>query len=176
VGAWFWLFIIIIIIIIFQFCDVAKDELAKFDYRLDMKVEKKSELFCILGYLLELIIQIWQFEILIYFILKFDEFGPFFFPWKILCVTQNNIFEVEIWGNFTENKNTGWGGILKRKGLWQGDKLRIALHFGNALALGIINYSKTWSTIITNLNSVRWEKVPYTYSLRKEWEGSYTYK
>jgi hypothetical protein len=46
------------LLFIFQFCDVAKDELAKFDYRLDMKVEKKSELFCILGYLLELIIQI----------------------------------------------------------------------------------------------------------------------
>jgi len=49
---------LLLLLLLFQFCDVAKDDLAKFDYRLDMKVEKKSELFCILGYLLELIIQI----------------------------------------------------------------------------------------------------------------------
>jgi hypothetical protein len=41
-----------------------------------------------------------------YFISKSGEFGPFF-PWKILCVGRNHIFQVEIWRNFAkENKNT----------------------------------------------------------------------
>jgi hypothetical protein len=37
------------------------DDLARFGYRLDMKVEKTAESFYILGYLLELIIKIWRF-------------------------------------------------------------------------------------------------------------------
>jgi hypothetical protein len=64
-----------------------------------MKVEKKPESFDIPGYLLELIINIWQFEN--FFFSKFGEFVPFF-PWKILG--QNSIFEVEIWQNFTKKK------------------------------------------------------------------------
>jgi hypothetical protein len=39
-----------------------QDDLARFGYRLDMKVEKNSESFYILGYLLELIIKISLFE------------------------------------------------------------------------------------------------------------------
>jgi hypothetical protein len=38
---------------------IDKNNLAKFGYKLDMKVEKKS--FYILGYLLELKIKIWRF-------------------------------------------------------------------------------------------------------------------
>jgi hypothetical protein len=39
----------------------SKNNLAKFGYILDMKVERKKESLYILGYLLELIIKIWQF-------------------------------------------------------------------------------------------------------------------
>jgi hypothetical protein len=45
-----------------------------------MKVEKISESFYILGYLLELIIKIWKFGKV--FFSKSGEFGPFF-PLKI---------------------------------------------------------------------------------------------
>jgi hypothetical protein len=38
-----------------------ENNLAKFGYILDMKVEKKSKSFYVLGYLLELIIKIWRF-------------------------------------------------------------------------------------------------------------------
>jgi hypothetical protein len=71
---------------------------------MDMKVEKKSEYFYILGYLLELIIKIWQSELLL--LLKSGKFDPFF-PWKTLCIHQNHIFEVKIWQSFTPpKKNT----------------------------------------------------------------------
>jgi hypothetical protein len=40
-----------------------------------MKVEKKSESFYILGYLLEVILKFWRFE---KHSSKFGEFGPFF--------------------------------------------------------------------------------------------------
>jgi len=49
---------------------------------MDMKVEKNSESFYILGYLLKLIIKIWQSEILL-LLLKSSKFEPFF-PWKTL--------------------------------------------------------------------------------------------
>jgi hypothetical protein len=39
----------------------SKNNLAEFGYILDMKVERKKESLYILGYLLELIIKIWQF-------------------------------------------------------------------------------------------------------------------
>jgi len=45
----------------------------------DMKVEKNAGSFYILGYLLELIVDIWQFDFLFdFFILTFGEFGPNF--------------------------------------------------------------------------------------------------
>jgi len=39
---------------------INKKNLARFGYRLNMKKKKKTESFNILGYLLELIIKIWQ--------------------------------------------------------------------------------------------------------------------
>jgi hypothetical protein len=42
----------------------------------DMKVEKKLGSFYILGYLLELIVEIWQFEFFLFS--KFGKYGPFF--------------------------------------------------------------------------------------------------
>jgi hypothetical protein len=33
--------------------------------------------------------------------------GPFF-PWKLLCIGQNHIFQVEVWQNFAKGKNTTW--------------------------------------------------------------------
>jgi hypothetical protein len=42
----------------------------------DMKVEKNPGSFYILGYLPELIVEIWRFEF--FFFSKFGEFGPFF--------------------------------------------------------------------------------------------------
>jgi hypothetical protein len=43
------------------FLDESVNNLAKFGYILDVKVENKQKPFYILGYLLELIIKIWQF-------------------------------------------------------------------------------------------------------------------
>jgi hypothetical protein len=70
----------------FQFCDVAEVvisirfcDLARFGYILHMKVEKQTEFFYILGYLLELIIKTWQSEI---FFGNLANLGHFF-PWKI---------------------------------------------------------------------------------------------
>jgi hypothetical protein len=45
------------------FLDESVNNLAKFGYILDVKVENKQKPFYILGYLLELIIKIWQFRI-----------------------------------------------------------------------------------------------------------------
>jgi hypothetical protein len=39
------------------------------------------------------------FGFVFYFSSKSGEFGPFF-PWKILCIGRNNVFQVEIWRNF----------------------------------------------------------------------------
>jgi len=35
--------------------------------------------------------------------LKSGKFGPLF-PWKILCIGQNHIFQVNIWQNFIKKK------------------------------------------------------------------------
>jgi hypothetical protein len=45
---------------------------------------KKIESFYILGYLQELIIEIWQFGFYFFFEI-WQNLGPFF-PWKILCI------------------------------------------------------------------------------------------
>jgi hypothetical protein len=66
-----------------------------------MKVKKNQNPSYILGYLLELIIKIWQFGKK--YSLKSGEFGPFF-PWKILCIGQNHIFQVKIWRNLGPKK------------------------------------------------------------------------
>jgi hypothetical protein len=59
---------------------VQKNNLAKFFFIIDMKVEKKkkTESFFILGYLLEVMIRLWRFGI--FFNLNFGEFGPLFSP------------------------------------------------------------------------------------------------
>jgi hypothetical protein len=77
-----------------------QNNLAKFGYILDMKVGKKERKkrknpFDILGYLLELIIKIWQIEISFFFS-KSGKFGGVFFfgfafsPMKNPCY-QNHI-------------------------------------------------------------------------------------
>ncbi len=72
--------------------DHSKNNLAKFGYILDRKVERKKESLYILGYLLELIIKIWQFG---FFILRSNKFGPFF-PWIFFFYTgQNHNFSVQ---------------------------------------------------------------------------------
>jgi len=38
--------------------------------------------------------------------LKSSEFGPFF-PWKIPCISQDYIFQVEIWRKFASKRNSG---------------------------------------------------------------------
>jgi hypothetical protein len=53
---------------------------------------KIKNCFYILGYLLELILNIWQFEKKN---LKSSKFEPFF-PWKILLIAGNHIFKVKI--------------------------------------------------------------------------------
>jgi hypothetical protein len=65
---------------------------------MEMKVEKKTESFYIIGYLLELIIKIWQSELLL--LLKSGKFEPIF-PWKTLCIDQNHIFKVKISQSFS---------------------------------------------------------------------------
>jgi hypothetical protein len=62
---------------------------------------KKS--FYILGYLLELIIKIWQFGF-IFFLSKSDTFGPFFIPWKILFVKIKIMFFRSKICNFSPQK------------------------------------------------------------------------
>ncbi len=70
-----------------------ENNLAKFGYIIDMKIRKQTISFYILGYLLEVSIKVWQFGIFKF--QKSDKFGPFF-PWKILCIGQNHIFQVQI--------------------------------------------------------------------------------
>ncbi len=73
-----------------------KDDLARFGYRLDMKIEKNQNPSI---FLLGLIIKIWRFGNL--YFPKSGKFGPFFSPLKILCIGQkNHIFQVKIWQNF----------------------------------------------------------------------------
>jgi len=54
----------------------SKNNLAKFGYILDMKVERKKESLYILGYLLELIIKIWQFGFFILDLTNLDQSFP----------------------------------------------------------------------------------------------------
>jgi len=58
-----------------------------------VKRKKRKESVYILGYLPELIIKIWLFGN--FFPSKFGEFGPVF-QCKILLISRNNIFQVEI--------------------------------------------------------------------------------
>jgi len=64
----------------------SKNNLAKFGYILDMKVERKKESLYILGYLLELIIKIWQFGFFILDLTNLDHLLHEFFliPVKII--------------------------------------------------------------------------------------------
>jgi hypothetical protein len=39
--------------------------------------------------------------------LESGKFGPFF-SWKILCISWNYIFQVEIWQNFAQTKALVW--------------------------------------------------------------------
>jgi hypothetical protein len=64
-----------------------KDDLARFGYRLDMKIEKNQNPSI---FLLGLIIKIWQFGNL--YFPKSSKFGPIFFPLKILCIGWNIFF------------------------------------------------------------------------------------
>jgi len=80
------------------------NDLARFGYIIDMKVFFffKTESFYILGYVLKVIIRLWQFGIFLN--LKCVKFGPFF-PWKILlCISRNHIFQV---GNLAKIYNPG---------------------------------------------------------------------
>jgi hypothetical protein len=61
---------------------------------------KIKESFYILGYILELIIKIWQ-SGTFFFFSKIWQIRAIFFPWKFLCIGWNHILQVEIWWNFT---------------------------------------------------------------------------
>ncbi len=77
-----------------------ENNLAKFGYILDTKVEKKrkKESFYVLGYLLELIIK--KCDDLDLFLFKiWQNLGYFFFHEKSFCISQNHVFEVEIGKN-----------------------------------------------------------------------------
>ncbi len=66
-----------------------------------MKVEKIAESFYIFGYILELIIKRWRFEI------KFFEIRLISIIFSIknpFCVGRHHIFRVEIWRNFSREK------------------------------------------------------------------------
>jgi len=69
-----------------QFCDVAevviihKDDLARFGYILDMKVEKKFKTFYNFGYLLKLLMKIWRFDF--YLCRNLANLGTTFFSMK----------------------------------------------------------------------------------------------
>jgi hypothetical protein len=93
--------------------DHSQNDLAKFGYILEMKVERKTESFYILGYLLELIIKIWWFGIK-FKIQKLVNFGPFF-AWKILWILgQNHIFQVKICQKFASKRNTIFESVWSR--------------------------------------------------------------
>jgi len=89
----------------------SKTILANSGYMLDMKIEKNPGSFYILGYQLKLIVESWQFEFL--FFSKFGKFGPFS-PWKLLCIGQNHIFQVEFLQKILPiKKNTGYNLLSK---------------------------------------------------------------
>jgi hypothetical protein len=63
------------------------------------------EFFCILGYLLELIIKIWRFE-KINKSSNSGEFESFFSMKNPFCIgNRNHIFQVKIWRKFTSKSN-----------------------------------------------------------------------
>jgi hypothetical protein len=72
--------------------DHPENNLAKFGYRLDMKVEKKNRI--LLCSWLRMRTYHKNLAIWIYFCSKSSEFGPNF-PWKILCIGRNHIFQFE---------------------------------------------------------------------------------
>jgi hypothetical protein len=79
-----------------------------------MKVLKNQNPSYILGYLLELIIKIWQFGRKKFF--KIWRIWAIFFPWEILCIGQNHIFQVKIWRNLAPKKrlvSTNVGPLLE---------------------------------------------------------------
>jgi hypothetical protein len=79
---------------------VPKYDLARFGYILDMKVEKKKKKnqnpFIFLATYWNLSSKSGN---LIICFSKSGKFWPFF-AWKILCESQNHIFQVKIWQNF----------------------------------------------------------------------------
>jgi hypothetical protein len=85
--------------------DQPENNLAKFGYVLDMKVEKHriflySWLSTITSY--HKTLAIWGKKNS-----KYVEFGSFF-SWNILCIGWNHIFHVENWQKLARNINTGW--------------------------------------------------------------------
>ncbi len=77
-----------------------ENNLAKFGYILGYQTRKAKQnplSFCIIGYLLKLIIKIWWFKFL--FLQKK-------WKWKMLQIGWNYNFQVEIWWNFCQWNNT----------------------------------------------------------------------
>jgi hypothetical protein len=96
-GSWYQAGFLIRILWCSQSGNHSQNNLAKFGCILYMKVEKKTESFYILAYLLELIIKIWWFEK--NKSSKFGKFGSFFSTKKILCIGWNHIFQVKFGEN-----------------------------------------------------------------------------
>jgi hypothetical protein len=71
-----------------------ENNLAKFGYILHKEVEKNQNLFYIVGFLLKVIIKPWWCGFIFIF-QNLSNFGLIFFPWKILCVSWNHIYQVE---------------------------------------------------------------------------------
>jgi len=79
----------------------------KFGYIIDMKVRKKKVIYFWLPFKnYHKILAIWNF-----FNSKFCKFGPFF-AWKFVYISQNHIFQVEIWKIFTSKR---YNGIINNK-------------------------------------------------------------
>jgi hypothetical protein len=81
----------------------SKNNLAKFGHILDMKVGKNKIKIFLYSWLptgtYHKNLAIWNF-----FSSKSGEFRSFF-PWKIFCIGQNHIFQVEIWWKFVSKRN-----------------------------------------------------------------------
>jgi hypothetical protein len=77
------------------------DDLARFCYILDLNVGKKPQSFYILGYLLELSRK--SGNLGFSFLWNLANLNHFF-PWKIHCIGENHIFQVEIWWIFSTKK------------------------------------------------------------------------
>jgi len=133
VGAWFWLFLIIFLIFFFQFCDVAEAAIWWFSQIwLQIRYEStKKNQNCSVFLAIYWNLSYKSDNLKFYFILFWNlmNLGHFFSMKNPLCKSKYYFWGWNL-GKFCRKQKHWVRGILKIKGLWQGDSWELPCILG----------------------------------------------